>query len=127
VTLAISEKRVTAQRVDQKTSEVKIAQQDAEIARITAGGRSDAVRTQAEGDAAAIVLRGQAQAKAQDEIAKTLTPAYLRYKAFDNNAARYYFVPVGKDGMPLIINTEPGRADADTGEKSLRSAIASDE
>jgi hypothetical protein len=29
-----------------------------------------------------------------------------RYKAFDNDATRYYFVPTGKDGLPIILNAE---------------------
>lgn len=109
VTMAISEKRATAERVEQKASELKIAAQDAEIARISASGKSDAVRIQAQGEAAAIGLRGEAQAKAQGEIAKTLTPSYLHYKAFDSASTKYYFVPVGRDGLPLIINTEHDR------------------
>ena len=39
------------------------------------------------------------------EISKTLTKQYIELKAFDNPATRYYFVPTGKDGLPLIINT----------------------
>ncbi len=106
VTAAISAKLSAAQRVEQKESELKVAERDAEIVRITASGRSDAIRIEAEGEAAAIEVKGKAQAKAQAEITRTLTPNYLRYKAFDNNATRYYFVPTGKDGLPLIVNTE---------------------
>lgn len=106
---AISSKLATAQKVDQKDAEVKIAERDAEIARTSAKGRSDAVRIEAEGQAAALVLKGDAQARAQSAITKTLTPEYLRYKAFDNDATRYYFVPVGKDGMPIIIDAGTSR------------------
>jgi len=31
-----------------------------------------------------------------------------QYKAFDGPATRYYFVPVGKDGMPIIVDTGSG-------------------
>lgn len=106
VAQAISSKLATAQKVEQKDAEVKIAEREAEIARTSAKGRSDAVRIEAEGQAAAMVLKGDAQARAQSSITKTLTPEYLRYKAFDNEATRYYFVPVGKDGMPIIVDTE---------------------
>lgn len=104
VTSAISDKLSTVERVEQKASELKIAQQDAEIARTAASGRSDAIRIQAQGEADAIVLRGQAQGKAQTEIGRTLTPSLLKYKAFDNDSTRYYFVPVGRDGLPIIVD-----------------------
>jgi regulator of protease activity HflC (stomatin/prohibitin superfamily) len=106
LTAAISQKLASAQKVDQKEFELKIAERDADIARATARGRADAVRIEAEGRAAAIVIEGEAQGKAQAEITKTLTASYLRYKAFDSDATKYYFVPVGKDGMPIIIGTD---------------------
>lgn len=109
VTGAISSKIATNQMVEQKQLEVRIAEQDAEIARTKARGQADATRINAEGEAQAMIVRGEAQGKAQEAITRTLTPDYLRYKAFDNPATRYYFVPTGKDGMPLIINTEAGR------------------
>lgn len=119
LTRTISEKLSAVQKVEQKESELKIAERDAEIARTAARGRSDARRIEAEGQSAAteleaegrakaIVLEGDAQAKAQAAITQTLTAAYLRYKAFDNDATRYYFVPVGKDGMPIIVDTGDG-------------------
>jgi regulator of protease activity HflC (stomatin/prohibitin superfamily) len=104
VTGAISEKLATAERVQQKASELKIALQDAEIARATASGRGDSIRIQAQGEAEAIVLKGEAQGKAQAAIEHTLTPSFLKYKAFDSDATRYYFVPVGKDGLPIIVD-----------------------
>ena len=104
VTQAISRKIAVRQQSEQKKYEVEIAARDAEIARTTAQGRSDATRIQAEGDAAAIVARGKAQAEAQEAVAKTLTPEYLQFKAFDNHAASYFFVPTGKGGMPIIVD-----------------------
>ena len=108
VTKAITAKLATQQRMEQKEFELKIAEKDADIVRITAKGNSDARRIEAEGDAAATVLQGRAQAQAQSEITRTLTLAYLRYEAFDSDATRYYFVPTGKDGMPIIVNTDGG-------------------
>jgi regulator of protease activity HflC (stomatin/prohibitin superfamily) len=108
VTNSISAKLATAQRMEQKEFELKIAERDADITRTTAKGRSDARRIEAEGEAAATVLQGRAQAQAQSEITRTLTPSYLRYKAFDNDATRYYFVPTGKDGLPIILSTDAG-------------------
>lgn len=110
LTKAISDKRAAVERVEEKKSEVEIAAQDAEIARTTARGQSDAVRIQAQGEADAIVLKGTAQARAQEAIARTLTASYLKFKAFDSDATRYYFVPVGKDGMPIIVDTASGPA-----------------
>ncbi len=104
VTRAISGKIATKQQAEQKKIEVEVALRNAEIARTTAQGVSDATRIQAEGDAAAIVLRGKAQADAQEAINKTLTPRYLQFKAFDQRNASYFFVPMGKDGLPLIVN-----------------------
>lgn len=108
---AISQKLATLQRVEQKDAEVAIAERDAEITRTAARGRGDAIRIEAEGQAAAMVLKGAAQAKAQSEITRTLTPRYLQYKAFDGETTRYYFVPIGRDGMPVIIGTDSRPAD----------------
>ena len=105
VTRAISGKIATKQQAEQKKIEVEVALRNAEIARTTAQGVSDATRIQAEGDAAAIVLRGKAQADAQEAINKTLTPRYIQFKAFDQRNASYYFIPTGKDGLPVIVNT----------------------
>ncbi len=107
VTQAISGKIATKQQAEQKKYEIEVAQRDAEIARTIAQGRSDATRILAEGDAAGIVLRGKAQAEAQEAVNRTLTPRYLQYKAFDQRSPTYFFVPLGKDGLPVILNTGP--------------------
>ncbi len=108
VTRAISGKIATKQQAEQKKIEVEVALRNAEIARTTAQGVSDATRIQAEGDASAIVLRGKAQAEAQEAVNKTLTPRYLQFKAFDQRNATYFFVPMGKDGLPVIVNAGSG-------------------
>jgi len=66
----------------------------------------DALRITAEGEAQAMIIKAKAQAEAQHAINKTLTKSYLQYKAFDSDATRYYFVPTGKDAMPIILNTD---------------------
>lgn len=104
VTQAISQKLVKQQLSEQKKFELEIAERDAEIARTRAKGESDVIRIHSEGEAQAILTRAKAQAQAQDAVSKTLTPAYLQYKAFDNPSTRYYFVPLGKDGLPLLLN-----------------------
>jgi regulator of protease activity HflC (stomatin/prohibitin superfamily) len=107
VTAAISQKIAVRQQSEQKKYEVDIAKRDADIARASAQGHSDATRIQAEGDAAAIVARGKAQAEAQAAVAKTLTPQYLQYKAFDDKNASYFFVPTGAGGLPIIVDAKP--------------------
>ncbi len=108
LTKAISVKLAKEQQVEQKVHELESAKIEADIARAVAEGRSDSVRIMAQGEAEATVIKGKAQAEAQGAIIETLSKEYLQYKAFDSDATRYYFVPVGKDGLPLIINTETG-------------------
>ncbi|MFZ5481990.1 MAG: prohibitin family protein [Myxococcota bacterium] len=95
---AISKKLQMEQTLEQKAYEVEIAARDADIERTRAQGEADATR---------IVAQGQSEAQAL--IGESLTPAYLKYKAFDNPDTLYYFVPVGKDGMPIIVDTEGGK------------------
>jgi regulator of protease activity HflC (stomatin/prohibitin superfamily) len=104
VTASISRKIATRQQAEQKTYEVQIAERDADIARTAAQGRADSTKIQGQGEAAAIIARGNAQAEVQEKIGKTLTTSYLQYKAFDNHAASYFFVPTGKDSLPVIVN-----------------------
>jgi regulator of protease activity HflC (stomatin/prohibitin superfamily) len=105
VTAAISLKIATRQQAEQKAYEVDIAARNADIARTNATGQADAIRIQAQGDADAIRARGSAQAEVQEQIGKTLTQRYLQYKAFDQHQATFYFVPLGKDGLPIIVDT----------------------
>jgi len=106
VTNAISRKVATRQQAEQKVYEVQIAERDADILRTNAKGRADATRIQAEGDAAAIVARGTAQAEAQDKIGKTLTPNYIQYRAFDTREGNYFFLPQGANGLPVVISPD---------------------
>ena len=106
VTKSISEKLVKKQLVEQKAFELEIAGKEAEILRAKTKGLSDSIRIQAEGDAQALLVKGRAQAEAQEAITKTLTRDYLLYKAFGSNSTRYYFLPTGKDGLPVIINAD---------------------
>ena len=96
-------------RVAEVVGELRRTQRDAEITRTQAQARGDAARIAAEGEAAATIVRGKAQAEAQAAINKTLTSRYLQFKAFDLPNATYYFVPIGRNGLPVIVNAEPGR------------------
>lgn len=106
VTSAIASKVGAEQMIGQKDNELEVAKRDAEIARTAAAGRADSVRIEAQGEADAMISRGDAQAKAQEAITKTLTTKYLSYKAFDNASTRYYFVPIGKNGLPILLDAQ---------------------
>lgn len=110
VTKAISSKLAMQELLAQKKFEVDVADRDADIVRTQAKAQADALGIRAEGEAKAIVIKGQAQARSQTDIAKTLSTEYLQYKAFDNAATRYYFVPTNKNGLPIIIGGEAAPA-----------------
>jgi len=103
---AIEEKLAKEQVNIQKDFEEKIAAKDAEIERIRAKGRADALQIMARGEAEAQKIRAEGQAEAQKVIDKTLTPMYLQFKAFDSPNTKYIYVPTGKDGLPIIISPE---------------------
>lgn len=116
LTNAISQKLATEQKVAQKAFELEIAAKDADIARTRAQGEADAIEIharaesraielRASGEAQAIELKGKAQAIAQAAVTKTLTTRYLQYKAFDNPATRFFFVPTGRNNLPVLLDT----------------------
>lgn len=120
VTAAISQKLATQQKLAQKEYEVAIAGKDADIVRTKAHGEADALEIEASaqakaiglrahGEAEAIELKGKAQATAQAAITKTLTTRYLQFKAFDSPATRFFFVPTGKNNLPLFLDTDVSR------------------
>jgi len=91
VTTAVNNKLAVEQAIEQKDYELKIAVKDAEIQRILAKGQRDA----------------------QQIIDAGLTKLYLQYKALEvqdklalSPSAKFYFIPVGKDGLPIIIDTD---------------------
>ncbi len=87
---AADTKLATEQRLMQKEFEEKIAEKDAEIKIIEAKGQQSAQRI----------------------IDSTLTPTYLQYRALDiqkalvnSSNASFFFVPLGQNGLPLLLNT----------------------
>lgn len=83
-------KLATEQKLLQKEYELKIAEKDATIKIIEAKG----------------------QQTAQKIIDSTLTPTYLQYRALDiqkelakSGNSSFYFVPVGVNGIPIILET----------------------
>jgi len=90
VTSAVNRKLAVEQDIKQKDYEIEIAEKEAEIQRIRARGQRDA----------------------QKIIDSGLTKIYLQYKALEvqeklstSNNAKFYFIPLGKDGLPIIIDT----------------------
>lgn len=102
---AIEQKQAKEQEKEQKEFELVIAEKNAEIARTRAKGEGDAIRIRAEGEAEGLRLRAIGQAKAQDAIAKTLTPEYLRFKLYDSQNAKLVLLP-DKLNVPILI--DPG-------------------
>lgn len=91
VTNAVDLKLAVKQKLEQKEFELGIAQKDAEIQRIDARGQRDA----------------------QKIINEGLTRRYLQFKSLEvqnklstSSNAKFYFVPLGKDGLPIIIDTK---------------------
>lgn len=90
VTKATDRKLATMQRLEEKEYEMGIAEKDAEIQRIRAKGQRDA----------------------QKIIDEGLTKRYLQFKSIEvqealskSSNAKFYFIPLGKDGLPVIIDT----------------------
>ena len=83
-------KLATEQKLLQKEFETKIAERDAQIK----------------------IIEAQGQQTAQKIIDSTLTPTYLQYRALDiqkelakSGNASFYFVPVGVNSIPIILET----------------------
>lgn len=90
VTMAVDEKLAVQQAIEQKEYEMKIAEKNAEIQRILAKGQRDA----------------------EQIIDAGLTQRYLQYKALEvqdklstSPNTKFYFVPLGKDGLPIIVDS----------------------
>ncbi len=90
VTSAVNRKLAVEQDREQKDYEIEIAEKEAEIQRIRAKGQRDA----------------------QKIIDSGLTTLYLQYKALEvqdrlatSPNAKFYFIPTGKDGLPIIVDS----------------------
>ena len=101
--VAVEQKQAKEQEKEQKEFELVIAEKDAEIARRRARGEGDAVRIRSEGEAEGLRIRAAGQAKAQETIAKTITPEYLQFKLYDSQNAKFVLLPE-KLSMPLLLN-----------------------
>lgn len=99
---AIEQKQAKEQEKEQKDFDVVIAQRNAEIARIQAKDEGDSLKILAEGKADSMGIRAVGQSQAQDNITKTLTPDYLRFKLYDNPSSKTIIVP-DQLNVPLIV------------------------
>lgn len=89
VTDATDQKLATKQKLEQKSIEMKIAEKEADIQRISAKGQRDA----------------------QKIIDEGLTKRYLQFKSLEvqdklakSDNAKFFFIPIGKDGLPIIVD-----------------------
>lgn len=103
---AVERKQAKEQEKEQKDFELVIAEKDAEIARRRARGEGDAIRIRSEGEAEGLRIRATGQAKAQETIAKTLTPDYLRFKLYDSTNAKFVLLPEDLK-VPILIDPGP--------------------
>ena len=90
VSSAVNKKLAVEQDIEQKDYEIEIAKKEAEIQRIYARGQKDA----------------------QAIIDSSITSKYLQYKSLEvqdklstSPNAKFYFIPIGKDGLPVIIDS----------------------
>lgn len=96
-----------------RTSQIK-TKNEAELARLTIATQEQRVRI-AEQQAEIRLKEAEGLRKAQDEIAKSLTPLYVQLemtkqigeiaKSGENSSVIY--IPVGPDGLPVVANTPP--------------------
>lgn len=105
---AIEDKQAKEQEKEQKEFEVAIAKREGEIAKIRAQAEGDALRMRAEGEADSIRTRAKGQSEAQDMLAKTLTPEYLRLKLYDSPNSKMILLPQNMN-VPMVLN--PGEPD----------------
>lgn len=102
---AIEQKQAKEQEKEQKEFELIIASKNADIMRTIAKGEGDSIRIRADGEADGLRIRALGQAKAQESIAKTLTPDYLRYKLYDSPNTKMVLLP-DKLNVPILVNPD---------------------
>ncbi|MDB4989495.1 MAG: hypothetical protein JWN04_4673, partial [Myxococcaceae bacterium] len=56
----------------------------------------------------------------QEKIGKTLTPSYLQFKAYDTREGNFFFVPVDKQNLPIIVNAAGGAEDLRSADRRAR-------
>jgi regulator of protease activity HflC (stomatin/prohibitin superfamily) len=104
---AIEARLVTQQKQVQKEAEIKIASQEAQIAKIQADSASEVARVSATSDAETTKLRAAGESDAQALLGKTLTPLLVQLRALTNPTSKYIFVPEGKQ-LSVVLGGEVG-------------------
>lgn len=95
---AIEDKQVATQRALQAQAQVAVTQAEAAQAVARAKGAADAVIEAARGDAQSILVRAQAQADANRQLAASLTPELLQSQAIAQaGAIKVAIVPQGSN------------------------------
>jgi regulator of protease activity HflC (stomatin/prohibitin superfamily) len=101
---AIEQRLVVQQQETQKEAEIRIASQDAQIARIHAQSAAETARIAATSDAETARIRAEGEAKAQEMLGKTLTPLLVQLRALTNPSSKLVFVPEGKQLSVVLGN-----------------------
>jgi len=96
VQAAIEQRLVVEQKEVEKAAEIKIAGQDADIARIRAASDAEVAKIKATADAEVTRIQSEAEAKAQELLGKTLTPLLVQLRALTSPTSKLVFVPEGK-------------------------------
>jgi len=110
VQAAIEQRLVVQQQQTQKEAEIKIASQDAQIARIHAESARETSKIAAESDAESARIRAEGEAKAQEMLGKTLTPLLVQLRALTNPSSKLVFVPEGKQLSVVLGSGAEGAA-----------------
>ncbi len=102
---AIEARLVTQQQQTQKEAEIKIATQDAQIARIRAESAAETAKIAAVSEAETAKIRADGESKAQGLLGKTLTPLFVQLRALSNPASKFVFVPEGKQ-LSVVLGAD---------------------
>jgi len=111
VQAAIEQRLVIQQQQTQKEAQIKIAAQDAEIAKIRAESNAETAKISAASDAETTKVRADGESKAQDVLAKTLTPLLVQMRALTSPTSKFVFVPEGK-AMTVVLGGDTATAAA---------------
>ncbi|HTR50464.1 MAG TPA: prohibitin family protein [Kofleriaceae bacterium] len=111
VQAAIEQRLVIQQQQTQKEAQIKIAAREAEIARIKAESAAETAKISAASDAETTKVRADGESKAQDVLAKTLTPLLVQMRALTSPTSKFVFVPEGK-AMTVVLGGDAATAAA---------------
>jgi regulator of protease activity HflC (stomatin/prohibitin superfamily) len=114
VQTAIEERLVVQQKQVEKEAEIKIASQDADIAKIKAQSDAETEQIKANADAEVTRIQSEAEAKAQALLGKTLTPLLVELRALTNPSSKLVFVPEGKQLSVVLGEASAAAAGAAT-------------